>query len=170
MAICCYKKQLGQRSRLEMKLKMMIAKERFGFREPWCHTFLNWDVATNYLCFVPYAFFTYGGEACLFRQKQFHLLNNLQPASCQGHSYSLEFCRRSLDHRVLTGSIDLISAPSRRCLRPEQALTSTRYPTRPELFLLSKPDPNYISKFLSLGFFPPGCFQAGRFKSLNNNP
>ena len=34
-----------------------------------------------------------------------------------------------------------------------QALTSIRYPTRPELFfLLPEPNPNYFLKFPSLGF------------------
>ena len=42
-------------------------------------------------------------------------------------------------------------------------------PTR-TFFLLPEPDPNYFSKFPSLGFFPAGCFPAGRFKSFNNNP
>ena len=47
-----------------------------------------------------------------------------------------------------------------------QGLTSTRYPTRPELFfLLTEPDSTYFSKFPSLGFFP-----AGRFKSFSINP
>ena len=39
-----------------------------------------------------------------------------------------------------------------------------RDPTR-TFFLLPEPDPNYFSKFPSLGFFP-----AGRSKSFNNNP
>ena len=42
-------------------------------------------------------------------------------------------------------------------------------PTR-TFFLLPKPDPNYFSKFLSLGFSPASCFRAGFFKSFNNNP
>ena len=40
----------------------------------------------------------------------------------------------------------------------------------PNFFLLPEPDPNYFSKFPSLGFFPAGCFPAGRFKSFNKNP
>ena len=51
----------------------------------------------------------------------------------------------------------------------DQGLTSTRYPTR-TFFLLLKPDPNYFSKFPSLGFFLAGYVAAGRFKSSNNNP
>ena len=42
-------------------------------------------------------------------------------------------------------------------------------PTR-TFFLLPEPDPNYFSTSPSIGFFPAGCFPAGRFKSFNNNP
>ena len=52
-----------------------------------------------------------------------------------------------------------------------QGLTSPRYPTRPELFFfLPEPDPNYFSKFPSLGFFPVSCFPANCFKSFDNGP
>jgi len=36
--------------------------------------------------------------------------------------------------------------------------------------MLPEPDPNYFSKFLSLGFFPVSCFPANCFKSFNNSP
>ena len=40
----------------------------------------------------------------------------------------------------------------------------------PNFFLLPEPDPNYFSKFPSLGFFPVSCFPVGCFKSFNNGP
>ena len=42
-------------------------------------------------------------------------------------------------------------------------------PTR-TFFLLPEPDPNYFSKFPSIGFFPVSCFPVGCFKSFRNGP
>ena len=89
-----------------------------------------------------------------FSKIQFHLLDNLQPASRQGHSYSLGFCRRSSHPRVLTGSIDLSSAPSRRCLRPDSGIDEYPLPdpTRPGLFFAIRTRPELyfkISEFMA---------------------
>ena len=96
-----------------------------------------------------------------FSKIQFHLLDNLQPASRQGHSYSLGFCRRSSHHRVLTGSIDLSSAPSRRYLRPDSRIDENPLsdPTR-TFFCNPNPTRTIFQNFRVYG----------RFKSINNNP
>ena len=39
----------------------------------------------------------------------------------------------------------------------DQALTSTRYPSRPKLVLLPESDPVYFSKYQGVGFSPRGC-------------
>ena len=59
--------------------------------------------------------------------------------------------------------------PSLSCLwlPNSQALTSTRYPTRPELFFTTRTWPQIFSEFR---VFPSRLFPAGRFKSFNNNP
>ena len=58
-------------------------------------------------------------------------------------------------------------------LNNDQALTITRFPTRPKLFLLPEPDPNSFSKFPRVFPMLLQIFQQlfpGYFKSFNNYP